>query len=291
MPTVSIIAGSKSDLDFVKPIEKIFTGNQITFKTDVISAHRDADKLKEYVTSSDAEYFIALAGLAAALPGCIASHTKKPVIGVPLDGGSTSSLAGLESLLAIIQMPPPKDGKDVAVGCVAINHPELAAQFIQRSLYIRNEKDRTYDVAIDDVNWINPQNDLSDNLERALNQLGLTHTKTNFDVAKVVIALTDSCDTADDIAGEFLDRYKKTCVRQMIMVPVLQADELKALNYIKSREWVRTVDGYSHDSPETSVLEILNKIYRMAPSGGPAVAVGSRRIDNAAYLAKKLIGN
>jgi 5-(carboxyamino)imidazole ribonucleotide mutase len=287
MPTVSIIAGSKSDLDFVKPIEEIFSAKNISYETNVISAHRDADKLKEYVTSSNAEYFIALAGLAAALPGCMAAHTKKPIIGVPLDGGSPSSFCGLESLLSIIQLPPPKDGKDVAVGCVAINHPEYAAKFVVKSLKIRESKDRRYDVAIRDI-CKHPQKDLTDKLENALQQLGLTHKEHVLEDARVAIILSDSHREASKYTGDIAGEPPM----QVIVVPVIYENDVKALNRVKNRLSV-PIKGKAEMAAAlleaSDSQDILNQIYNLAPQG-PAVAVGLRRVDNAAYLARKLIG-
>jgi 5-(carboxyamino)imidazole ribonucleotide mutase len=280
---VSIIAGSDSDLDFVKPIEKIFSAENISCDTKVFSAHRNPDKLREHVINSKAEYFIALAGLAAALPGAVASYTKKPVIGVPLDGGSTSSLGGLESLLAIIQMPPPKGDKDVAVGCVAINHPEYAAKFVAKSLKIREDKNRKYDVAIKDICGV-PQKELIDKLEDALHQLGLTRREDVLEGARVGIILADSYREVGkytrDIVGE--------PPSQVIVVPVLSERELFLLNQIKQPIWAqRDWDGKLY--PALELLELFHKMYNLAPDS-PSVAVGLRRIDNAAYLANKLIG-
>jgi 5-(carboxyamino)imidazole ribonucleotide mutase len=72
----------------------------------------------EYVESSDASVYIAIAGLSAALPGVIAAHTLKPVIGVPKD----AKLGGLDALLSIVQMPP-----GVPVACVGIDNARNAA--------------------------------------------------------------------------------------------------------------------------------------------------------------------
>src|SRR3989442_13368724 len=82
----------------------------------VASAHRSPDRTKEMVTDAErdgAAVFIAGAGMAAHLPGVVASFTTKPVIGVPL-GGST--LQGVDSLLAVVQMPPGIPVATVAIG-------------------------------------------------------------------------------------------------------------------------------------------------------------------------------
>ena len=81
--------------------KKILDEFDINYKIDVASAHRTPDVLKELVEKSEADVFIGIAGLAAALPGSIAAHTTKPVIGVPVSGK-----VNLDSILSIIQMPP-----------------------------------------------------------------------------------------------------------------------------------------------------------------------------------------
>jgi phosphoribosylaminoimidazole carboxylase PurE protein len=94
----------------------------ISFETQVMSAHREPDKVAQFAKGAQAQGFkviIAGAGKAAALPGIIAAYTNLPVIGVPI---KTSDLGGLDSLLSIVQMPP-----GVPVACVAINGARNAA--------------------------------------------------------------------------------------------------------------------------------------------------------------------
>ncbi|MFH1126354.1 MAG: AIR carboxylase family protein [Candidatus Altiarchaeota archaeon] len=112
MVDVLIIAGSKSDQEIVDKTEEVLKG-KASFKTEICSAHRESDRLNQLVKKSDAKVFICIAGLSAALPGVVASHTKKPVIGVPVSG----KLNGLDALLSIAQMP-----KGVPVACVGIDN-------------------------------------------------------------------------------------------------------------------------------------------------------------------------
>ena len=100
----------------------------IKYDLQVISAHQQPDKLDEYIKKSDCDVFIAIAGLSAALPGVIASKTKKPVIGVPVD----SKLGGLDALLSIVQMP-----KGVPVACVGIDNAQNAAFLALRILALK----------------------------------------------------------------------------------------------------------------------------------------------------------
>ena len=121
---VAIVMGSESDKKIAEQAEKVLKENKIPFETFVASAHRNPEKVKE-IAKKDFDVFIAIAGLSAALPGVIASHTQKPVIGVPV----SSKLGGLDALLAIAQMP-----KGVPVACVGIDNAQNAAYLAIRIL-------------------------------------------------------------------------------------------------------------------------------------------------------------
>jgi len=122
---VAIVAGSKSDQavvdDAVKTLTELGVSNEVQF----LSAHRNPEGLRKFLAGSRADVYIAIAGLAAHLPGVIASQTVKPVIGVPVN----AKLNGLDSLLSIVQMPP-----GVPVGCVGIDNARnagiLAAEIV-----------------------------------------------------------------------------------------------------------------------------------------------------------------
>ena len=118
MVRISIVMGSESDRELGEKAEAILDDFGVENELVVYSAHRSPRALRDYVESSKAEIFIALAGLSAALPGFIAAHTLKPVIGVPKD----VKLGGLDSLLSIVQMPP-----GVPVACVGIDNARNAA--------------------------------------------------------------------------------------------------------------------------------------------------------------------
>ena len=122
---VSIVIGSKSDLDIAKRAEETLDSLGVTYETKVLSAHRDPKELDAYIESAQAKVFIAIAGLAAHLPGYVASRTAKPVIGVPVN----RALGGLDSLLSIVQMP-----RGVPVGAVGIDAAENAAYLAKRIL-------------------------------------------------------------------------------------------------------------------------------------------------------------
>ena len=125
MADVAVISGSASDAAITDKVKKVLDENKVTHDDQIISAHRDPDRLDAYIRQSDAKIFIAIAGLSAALPGVIASKTTKPVIGVPVSG----TLNGLDALLAIAQMP-----KGVPVACVGVDNGENAAYLAIRIL-------------------------------------------------------------------------------------------------------------------------------------------------------------
>ncbi len=134
MPSVAVVCGSRSDLPTLKGCFDVLDSYEITWEASVISAHRQADALHAYVAEAEGagvQLFIGAAGLAAHLPGVLASLTTKPVIGVPLDGGS---LGGADALYAVVQMPPGVPVATVAIGSVgAKNAAHLAARILALS--------------------------------------------------------------------------------------------------------------------------------------------------------------
>ncbi len=128
---IQIILGSKSDIPVAEKTQKILDEFKVDYDIKVASAHRTPDYLKELVEKNDADVFIGIAGLSAALPGSIAAHTVKPVIGVPVSGK-----VNLDSILSIVQMPPgiPVAGVGLdrgdnaallAIQILSVKYPEL----------------------------------------------------------------------------------------------------------------------------------------------------------------------
>ena len=131
MPLVAVVMGSKSDEPLMQPALDMLQELGIPFEVRVMSAHRTPEKTRDYAMKAQErgiEVIIAGAGAAAHLPGVIASWTMVPVIGVPLP---TSDLKGVDSLLAMVQMPGGVPVAVVAIGSAgAKNSALLAAQMI-----------------------------------------------------------------------------------------------------------------------------------------------------------------
>ncbi|MCD6474521.1 MAG: 5-(carboxyamino)imidazole ribonucleotide mutase [Thermoplasmata archaeon] len=125
---VTIVMGSKSDEHVAKKAEEMLKKFGIEYETVLASSHRTPEKVKE-VAKSDADIFIAIAGLSASLPGSIAAHTTKPVIGVPVSGK-----LNLDAILSIVQMPP-----GVPVAAVGLDRGDNAALLAVEILSLKDE--------------------------------------------------------------------------------------------------------------------------------------------------------
>ena len=117
MSKVMILMGSKSDLPVAEKGIAILKKFGVGHELFVASAHRTPKRVEELVTKSDADMFIAIAGLSAALPGVVASLTTRPVIGVPVSGA-----VNLDALLSVTQMPP-----GIPVAAVGLDRGDNAA--------------------------------------------------------------------------------------------------------------------------------------------------------------------
>jgi 5-(carboxyamino)imidazole ribonucleotide mutase len=127
-PKVSIIMGSTSDLPVMEDAAKILNDFRIPFEMNALSAHRTPEEVEKFAKNASVrgiKVIIAAAGMAAHLPGVIASMTPVPVIGVPIK----ASLEGLDSIFSILQMPP-----GIPVATVGVNAAQnagiLAAQIL-----------------------------------------------------------------------------------------------------------------------------------------------------------------
>jgi 5-(carboxyamino)imidazole ribonucleotide mutase len=128
---VAIIFGSKSDKEVMKGAAQALKEFNVEYKAFILSAHRVPEKLMEVLKTAEmegVECIIAGAGLAAHLPGVIASHTTLPVIGVPIN----AAVNGLDSLLSIVQMP-----KSIPVATVGINNSYNAGMLAVQILALK----------------------------------------------------------------------------------------------------------------------------------------------------------
>ena len=131
---VSIIMGSTSDLPIMEDAAKVLNELQVPFEMNALSAHRTPEEVEKYAKSASErglKVIIAAAGMAAHLPGVIASMTALPVIGVPIK----ASLDGWDSLLAIVQMPP-----GIPVATVGVNGARNAAILAVQMLALSDDK-------------------------------------------------------------------------------------------------------------------------------------------------------
>jgi len=131
-PKILVLIGSDSDLPVIKDGLTFLKEIGVPFKLDISSAHRQPEKTITYAQQArkeGVEVIIAVAGMAAHLPGVIASHTTIPVIGVPTSGGV---LNGVDALLSIVQMP-----KGIPVATVGIDASKNAAILACKILSIK----------------------------------------------------------------------------------------------------------------------------------------------------------
>jgi 5-(carboxyamino)imidazole ribonucleotide mutase len=127
---IQIIMGSSSDKPIAEKAKAILDEFGVSNDIKIASAHRTPDVLKALVEKSHADVFIGIAGLSAALPGTIAAHTIKPVIGVPVSGK-----VNLDAILSIVQMPP-----GIPVGAVGLDRGENAALLAVQILAVHDKK-------------------------------------------------------------------------------------------------------------------------------------------------------
>ena len=133
-PIVSIIMGSQSDWDSVRPASKILEEFSIPHECKIVSAHRTPDRHKTFATNAKKrgiKVILAAAGGAAHLAGVTAAHTSLPVLGIPME----SKLSGLDSLLSTVQMP---SGVPVATFAIGNAGSKNAALFAIRVIALED---------------------------------------------------------------------------------------------------------------------------------------------------------
>ncbi|MDZ7267192.1 MAG: 5-(carboxyamino)imidazole ribonucleotide mutase [candidate division KSB1 bacterium] len=126
-PVVAVVMGSKSDWETMRPAAEVLQQFEVPHECRVVSAHRTPAWLAEFATTAEArglEVIIAGAGGAAHLPGMLAAQTLVPVLGVPVQ---SKALNGLDSLLAIVQMPAGIPVGTLAIGTAGATNAALLA--------------------------------------------------------------------------------------------------------------------------------------------------------------------
>ena len=130
-PLVGVVMGSRSDWETMRHCADQLNAFGVPFETRVLSAHRTPDELASWIRTAEergVKVFVAAAGMAAALPGVVASQTTLPVLGVPME---SKLLGGLDSLLSMVQMPGGIPVGVLAVGKAgAVNAAILATQVL-----------------------------------------------------------------------------------------------------------------------------------------------------------------
>lgn len=138
-PLVSVLMGSESDAAHMEPAFELLDEFGVAWEKSVLSAHRQPEKLRAYLEEAERRgirVFIAAAGLSAALPGVVAAHSLRPVIGVPVPGGE---LRGVDALLSIVQMP---GGVPVASVGIGSHGPKNAAVLAVEILAVADDSFR-----------------------------------------------------------------------------------------------------------------------------------------------------
>ena len=133
---VTILLGSSSDMPIAEKCTKILNQFSVDYQLRVASAHRSPKFVEQIIHDAEADgckVFIAMAGLAAALPGAVAALTTKPVIGVPCGGK-----VPFDSLLSIVQLPP-----GVPAATVGVDRGDNAGYLAVQMLALQNEKHAT----------------------------------------------------------------------------------------------------------------------------------------------------
>ena len=157
---VAIIMGSTSDLKKVEPAVTILKDFGVAVDVRCLSAHRAHVELSEFIeecNNNDCEAIIAAAGMAAALPGVVASQTVLPVIGVPLSG---AVLDGLDALMSIVQMPSgipvatvaingAKNAAYLALQIIGVKHDEVKEKLLAHRQQMHDEANKTNEVIIE----------------------------------------------------------------------------------------------------------------------------------------------
>lgn len=314
VPKIMIILGSGSDIEIAKKSTDILEKLEIPYSLKIASAHRTPELVKELVKQGEAkgiEVFIGIAGLAAHLPGVIASYTYKPVIGVPVEG----KLKGIDALFSTTQLPYP-----TPVGSVGIDRAENAAilaaqilsihypELVEKVEALNNEyKKKVYDSNDDIASTINGkylQDDFLKVDELDIVELNVKPSERNISVPIIVSNYADI--SVGKKVSVILNRLKISNELK-VLGPVRQAKKFE--EYVKSVEKnAKVFIGISSNSAIVtgSISGLTNKpiigvpcinidgsssMFSMVnmPPGVPVATVGLNNGRNAAILAGEIL--
>lgn len=314
IPKIMIILGSGSDIDIAKKAVDILEKLEVPYSLKIASAHRTPELVRELVKQGEyngIEVFIGIAGLAAHLPGIIASYTYKPVIGVPVEG----KLEGIDALFSTTQLPYPtpvasvgidrgENAAILAAQILSIHHPEI----IDKVYSLKKEyKKKVYDSNEEIIQKIDGkylQKDFLKVDELYINEELAEPTDVEVDVPIIVSNYSDLGIAKK--ASVILDRLRISYDLK-VLGPVRQAK--KFAGYVKSVE--KTAKLFIGISSNSAILTggisgLTNKpiigvpcitsegytsIFSMInmPPGVPVATVGLNNGRNAAILAGEML--
>ena len=258
-PKIMIILGSSSDMNIAEKSMDILDRLEIPYSLKIASAHRTPNLVREIVqraTDAGVEVFIGIAGLAAHLPGTIASYTPRPVIGVPVD----VKTAGIDALQSIVQMPYPSPIASVGIDR-GDNAAILAAQIValeddsvhERIINLRHEYARKVIDSNSDVESLERpylQNEflkVSDIDIKKQEVEELNCKNKDAEVAIIVGRQTD-VGTAKKV-GVILERLKITYDIKVVC-PIRSTNKFR--NYVKSMKNAKIFIGISSNSSQVT---------------------------------------
>jgi phosphoribosylcarboxyaminoimidazole (NCAIR) mutase len=319
--TIAVLAGSKSDENEVNKVVERLAKAKKGLKVDVsyISAHRELHALINYMEGIDhdnryrgmvgiidsnelsnlpehVDFYIALAGLTNALAGTVAALTDEPVIGVPLWNGSASSPGGLESILSVTQLPPPKDRRNVAIGATALNGSAYAADFVSNCI------DAAYRTTEFDVCVLAKEIPDKEVVGIAEGRKALAKAIESFRETAKSLALNVSYEIGQELPKDAaaldpnkakvyvivstqpigrMGSFAKDAKIPIVTVPILSDYDVRIFKGLTNCEPLGAGD-------EIALGIAVRNIFGMAPQG-PGVTVGYNASPNAATYSKKLV--
>ena len=317
-PKIMIVLGSGSDIAIAEKAMDILDKLEIPYSLKIASAHRTPNLVREIVkqgTDAGIEVFIGIAGLAAHLPGSIAAHTPRPVIGVPVD----VKTGGMDALESIVQMPYPSPIATVGIDR-GDNAAILAAQFI--GLYDEEIRQRVINVRKEYAQKVKDSNEkIVQAIDRPFIQNEFLRIK-NLEIKKPEIDANETnCKNEDAEVSIIVGRQTDVLVAKKITAILNRLNishdtkvvcptrsNRKFRSYVKSMKNAKIFIGVSSNSSQVTggivgltdrpVIGVPctnenNEDYMLTtvsmPPGVPVATVGINNGKNAAVLAAEIL--